>query len=304
MVVPLVSVLAQQPLLASVRPIILEQVSNGHQLDILAALAGVPDDYKEQILKLVVMAAEQQNIDVDADIWEEYYTLKTPSALQRLRELADEPSLIRFDLAGASVQINEDRSTLVQAGGTGHRTWESSLAITEYICKHPAEFSGLDEAIELGAGTGLVSLALAKLTPAKNVYATDGSELVVDKLPKTIAQNAVENILPMVLDWESPIGLEKLPKKATIFAGDILYGLTSSYVPILDLLEKLQPQKAYLCNPIRNAESYELFKKLCAERGYKVRVLETLAAKSRDETDYMFIVSIPPIPVELIELTL
>lgn len=311
--VPLSAVFAQQPVIATVRPILLEHLDEPGQQEIVSALDGANEIYKTDILKLFVSLIEQSGSEVSPDIWEIYYELKHPAKIRELQESIGQSQRVSYELPNKkSVFINESRNTLVEGGETGHRTWESSLALTEYICANQAQFDKLftnNTVVELGAGTGLVSLAVAQLFPqAKDIIATDGSPAIVQRLQNTIEQNAsTENDLQVrihteVVDWSDEEAVQALPKQAAILAGDILYGLESMYPTILHMLETLAPQAIFFCNPIRNVEGYERFKVQCTEHGYGMKVLHTWPAASVNDSEYMFIVSVPPIPVELIEI--
>lgn len=312
--VSLSAVFAQQPVIATVRPILLEHVDDSGQQEIVSALEGANEIYKTDILKLFVSLIEKSGNDVSPDIWEIYYELKHPAKIRELQELFGQPQSVFYELPNKkSVYINESRNTLVEGGETGHRTWESSLALTEYICTNEAHFKGLfstNTIIELGAGTGLVSLAVAQLFPqANNIIATDGSPAIVQRLQNTIEQNNDElndlesRIRTEVVDWSDNEAVQALPKHAVILAGDILYGLESLYPTILHMLEELSPRAIFFCNPIRNIDAYERFKAMCVQHEYDINVLHTWPAASMHDSEYMFIVSVPPIPVELIEIT-
>lgn len=305
MVVPLGHILAQQPLIASLRTVLEPLTGLEGQFAILEAQKQILDSrYKDDLLRQYISLLERKGEEVMEEIWEVFYQLKSELTVQKGEKLCRSEGSVRYDLPQDQyVIVEENRSILVSSGQTGHRTWESSLAFTDFVCQNQTQFKDTDCFIELGCGTGLVSMAMGKLSLARRILATDGSELVVSRLRKAIAQNdLVAKVQTDVLDWTDLDSVAKLPKSASIFAGDILYGLSSIYPTLLNALRLLKAEKVLLCVPIRKASSHEYFKQVCADKNVGVKVLKRYEAKSADETDHMFLISIPPIPLEIMEL--
>lgn len=113
---------------------------------------------------------------------------------------------------GQPVTLHESRNIISGQGTTGLRTWEAALALSEYlICTHleriykstsfaaAVEGSGrvlreTDSVLELGAGTGLVSVVAARLG-ARKVLATDGDSSVCEALLRNVGLNGVSDIV-------------------------------------------------------------------------------------------------------------
>ncbi|KIW03094.1 uncharacterized protein PV09_05739 [Verruconis gallopava] len=120
----------------------------------------------------------------------------------------------------------------------GLQSWGASIVFSELLCSTPEKF-GIDvlpsraKILELGAGTGLVSLTLAKLLPALSVAnpsiaATDFHPTVLDNLRGNIATNfptgsdAESAPKAMFLDWSAPpSALESTMDM--LFAADVVY---------------------------------------------------------------------------------
>ena len=103
-----------------------------------------------------------------------------------------------------SVTILESRAVLSSEGTTGLRTWESSLHLADYLANEGQASIKQKHVLELGAGTGLLSIFCAKHLEARHAAATDGSELVVDALRENIFINGLEGdarISSAVLKW-------------------------------------------------------------------------------------------------------
>lgn len=119
---------------------------------------------------------------------------------------------------GQPVTLYESRNIISGQGTTGLRTWEAALALSEYlICTHlewiyknttfaaAVEGSGrvlreTDSVLELGAGTGLVSVIAARLGASK-VLATDGSLNVCETLLRNVKLNGVTDVVTVRQQW-------------------------------------------------------------------------------------------------------
>lgn len=108
---------------------------------------------------------------------------------------ADEPRLSfvsytvpQKTLQGERKQVTtfESRGLIYGAGSTGFRTWEAALHLGTYLSLLSDGLSSPDElirgqrVIELGAGTGFISLLCKKYLGAERVLMTDGNAKLVD----------------------------------------------------------------------------------------------------------------------------
>ncbi|KIK71494.1 hypothetical protein GYMLUDRAFT_33674 [Collybiopsis luxurians FD-317 M1] len=153
-------------------------------------------------------------------------------------------TVIQIDLNDAPLS-NEDHTSV------GLQSWASSIVLSEKICKDPARF-GLSNALkrdgtplrilELGAGTGLLSILAAKLlssaasasdpapaAAATSISATDYHPDVLVNLRANIAANfpSPSPPLPIVvhqLDWEHPDYSTPMDQPFDlIFGADVIY---------------------------------------------------------------------------------
>lgn len=121
----------------------------------------------------------------------------------------------------------------------GLQSWGASIFFSRLICKSPESFC-LDQnlgssprIVELGAGTGLVSLTMGALLPTTGhdgatLIATDYHSGVMDNLKDNVASNMADHhsvpIHTCVLDWSSPVWDAPLDKRADmILATDVIY---------------------------------------------------------------------------------
>lgn len=143
------------------------------------------------------------------------------------------------------IDILENR-TLISAGGTtGLRTWEAALHMGQFLCANRSLIEG-KRVLELGAGTGYLSIICAKCLGADHVTASDGSEEVVDSLPDNLVLNRVECkydpaatgiVTPKLLKWgHALMGTEEAEwnggqKVDVVIGADVTYD--SRVVPLL-----------------------------------------------------------------------
>lgn len=90
-----------------------------------------------------------------------------------------------------SIDILENRTLIAAGGTTGLRTWEAALHLGQFLCVNSSLVKG-KRVLELGAGTGYLSIVCAKCLGAAHVTASDGAEEVVDNLPDNLVLNRVE----------------------------------------------------------------------------------------------------------------
>lgn len=122
----------------------------------------------------------------------------------------------------------------------GLQSWGSSILLAERICLQPSLFSltaptNTDNSplriLELGAGTGMLSIVAAKIlhsqNPAPEIIATDYHPEVLDNLTKNVATNFPKHpaaITIKCLDWQVPHYSEPLDRPFdVILAADVIY---------------------------------------------------------------------------------
>ncbi len=109
-----------------------------------------------------------------------------------------------------TVTLLERRYLISGSRTTGFRTWEASLHLGSYLLTDAGK--GLIKGkniLELGAGTGFLSLLCAKHLQAKHVTTTDGDEGVVEALKENIDLNDLtdgNNVIAGALSWGGDLG--------------------------------------------------------------------------------------------------
>ncbi|KHN96516.1 uncharacterized protein MAM_05459 [Metarhizium album ARSEF 1941] len=127
----------------------------------------------------------------------------------------EDTAKIRVELYDTPMQTGEDHTDV------GLQTWGASIALSEKIAKEPELFRFTDDVlssssriVELGAGTGLVSLFLSRLMPhiteaRPAIFATDYHPTVLSNLGANISSHMSKtpNAAPIQachLDWSAP----------------------------------------------------------------------------------------------------
>lgn len=110
-----------------------------------------------------------------------------------------------LNLKAAQVTLLEAPSLLASTGTTGFRTWEAALFLATYLTSGKSiDLVFGKSVIELGAGTGFLSILCTKHLGARYVLATDGSREVVTDLKANLDLNKLnegESIQTAVLQW-------------------------------------------------------------------------------------------------------
>ena len=105
----------------------------------------------------------------------------------------------------AQFTLLEAPSLLGSSGTTGFRTWEAALFLGAYLSSpERANFISGKSILELGAGTGFLSILCAKYLSAQHVLATDGSQMVINDLKSNLHLNGLEGselIQTAILPW-------------------------------------------------------------------------------------------------------
>jgi protein-lysine N-methyltransferase EEF2KMT len=192
------------------------------------------------------------------------------------------------EIATDSIFIEESPKLLASAGTTGHRTWDACLHLATYLTTEGRSLIIGKSVLELGVGTGLLSIICAGPLSAAYVLATDGDANV----GKTILRNTSLNHhlsrrssrhIPLearMLEWGSSAALGSLlPSKGgnvlydTILGADITYSLDSlePLASTLSGLAELCPTAdIVIAATLRNEDTFDLFLAHCLDHGLSV----------------------------------
>lgn len=108
------------------------------------------------------------------------------------------------------VTLLENRSLLFAAGTTGLRTWEAALHLGSYLASpRGREHVSGRKVLELGAGTGLLSILASRHLGASHVLATDGDGSVIESIKSNFFLNGLDinpNVECAILRWGTYLG--------------------------------------------------------------------------------------------------
>lgn len=199
----------------------------------------------------------------------------------------------------ADIHILENRSLISAGGITGFRTWEAALHLSQFLCVNRRLIAG-KRVLELGAGTGYISVLCAKHLGAAHVTASDGAEEVVDTLADNFALNGLECdfssshstcISRKLLKWgHAMVGTEEPEwnggqKIDLIIGADITYDRKAnpSLVSTLQELQEIYPEAEIIISITqRNVETFSVFQDACARCGLRMEELGFSAQEQQD----------------------
>jgi len=183
-------------------------------------------------------------------------------ALKDAAELLDEPDF-------AKQFIEEDRAPY------GMELWPAATMLAEHILtSDPGDGR---EALELGAGLGLVAMAATRA--GWRVHLSDHESTSLQFAAYNAALNEIDIHDYAMLDWHHPPTGLSYPR---IFAADVLYQLVD-HTPILKCVDALLAPEgvALIADPCRGVA--DRFADMAADHGFAVELIETSATNQLDE---------------------
>ena len=122
---------------------------------------------------------------------------------------------------GNSIKIKQ--GTSVGAGRTGVAVWNSCLLLTRLLVQNQNQYIENKIVLELGCGTGLASIACARLG-ATRVISTDGNPEVVDLARQNVERNSVSNVVETTtLGWGLLNAMDYSDVADVIIGSDLTY---------------------------------------------------------------------------------
>jgi len=191
-------------------------------------------------------------------------------------------SLPLQDQITPTITLLEARNLVAASGTTGLRTWEAALHLGNYLCANSESLVRGKSILELGAGTGYVSILCAKLLEASYVMATDGSDDVVASLSTNFYLNDLQDstlIEGKELNWGQALVGGEDPQWNGGRGIDLVLGADLTYdgsgIPALvstfgDLFELHPKMKIIYAATVRNLKTFEKFLGACKANKYNV----------------------------------
>ncbi|KAF7721410.1 hypothetical protein EC973_004716 [Apophysomyces ossiformis] len=145
-----------------------------------------------------------------------------------------ETSVSTVEVGGQQVLLSQDLS-----GGCGGKTWEAAFVMSDYFA-WKKNLTG-KSIIELGSGTGLVGLAIAKMCNVKKMLITDQIPMLALMRENIKLNQLSESVQAEILDWGEPLPDYANYVPEVILASDCVY-LEVAFQPLIDTLLMLADQ--------------------------------------------------------------
>jgi predicted nicotinamide N-methyase len=180
----------------------------------------------------------------------------------------------------------EARNLVAASGTTGLRTWEAALHLGNYLCANSRTLVYGKSILELGAGTGYVSILCVEHLGASHVLATDGSDEVVSSFSTNFYLNNLQDstkIEGKELKWgHALIGGEHLEwnggrKIDLVLGADLTYdesGIPALVSTFRDLFHLYPEVKIIIAVTVRDPRTFQTFLGACRGNGYIVEEIE------------------------------
>ncbi|KAM0287183.1 hypothetical protein ACHAQH_000497 [Verticillium albo-atrum] len=175
-----------------------------------------------------------------------------------------------FDISGLlskPLKLHEDLSS-----GCGGQTWPAGMVLAKHMLRYHREDMGSARILELGAGGGLVGLAVANGAIARGhdvrrtpLLLTDQDEMFT-LMQHNIALNDLEShVKPLVLNWGEPLPKDVIDSKPNvILAADCVY-FEPAFPLLLETLSNLlalnEDATIYFCFRKRRRADMHFMKK-------------------------------------------
>ncbi|KAJ5355729.1 hypothetical protein N7517_010338 [Penicillium concentricum] len=286
-----------------------------------------PDSYRSRVLKQIISRIEEsitnpEEDEINDDLMESWSTLVSqpkPSALQQAQQL----SLVKYTAPTSSAGISsectvitsESRGLILSAGTTGNRTWEAALHLGSFLASKAGEALVRGKrVIELGAGTGFLSLLCARHLGVRSVVVTDREPMLIDNIRDCVKHNLNGlpsiPIYPAVWEWGTPLAKEgnlaglgsDEGEEGTGLRFDVALGADLIYdtdlVPILlstvrDLFENYHIKEFIIASTVRNENTFRTFLNACETNSFAAEALPFESTQPEDQTGFFHSTSIP-----------
>ncbi|ONH66643.1 Protein-lysine N-methyltransferase EFM3 [Cyberlindnera fabianii] len=237
-------------------------------LDTLATITTVNPHYVKSFFSTRLF--EDPQVDQD-----EYYELFSEVIISKPLN-PTEHDFIEYTIGDTQVIIRETPRIISGAGTTGLRTWEAALYLTKFLLTEYRFQLENKSILELGTGTGLVSLALIKSIRFKKLMITDGDSTLIEALSYNFRANQINiekdiRVSCRSLWW----GQDTPPASDIIVAADVTYDsdVIPSLVACIEDGLKNGAKEAIIAATIRNEDTIKTFDNVLTARSLSWEVI-------------------------------
>ncbi|AMD22098.1 HGL242Cp [Eremothecium sinecaudum] len=245
--------------------------------------------YAKKLLKWMIDAPIDKYVTISQDNLDDEHLLEWiyPRYVDLLPVGPPSPTtkdIIRYQFGPPpmpSVDILETPNLLSALGTTGFRTWEAALYLSYYLCSEAGNPVYRNATIlELGAGTGMVSLTWLKLHPESSVYVTDGDATLLEtQLRENFVINGFEPAkTPRISLRRLLWNVDQPPQNDIVLAADVAYD--SKLLPDLcsclaTSLTESGTQYALVAASVRNEATVIAFQEQCNQLGIAYTIIKS-----------------------------
>ncbi|KAK2756071.1 hypothetical protein FQN54_005478 [Arachnomyces sp. PD_36] len=183
-----------------------------------------PVRYRTRVLKAILAKIEESISNPDEDeisddlmsIWSDLVVQPKPSPLDEAQRISyvkyTAPRKWTTSAESQTIITSESRNLILSSGTTGFRTWEAALHLGTYLSTPEGKslIQGRN-VVELGCGTGFLSMYCAKHLGAKTVLATDRDPALISNVQDCVSQNNLDDdgISAAIWEWGGPLHIPK-----------------------------------------------------------------------------------------------
>ncbi|KAF7585519.1 hypothetical protein BBP40_010737 [Aspergillus hancockii] len=277
-----------------------------------------PVGYRTRVLKIIISRIEEgitdpQEDELNANLietWTTLISLPKPSQIDQAQQL----TYIKYTAPTTSnsqetqtIISSESRGLIYFSGTTGFRTWEASLHLGTYLSTPTgANHVAGKRVIELGAGTGFVSMYTAKYLRPRFILATDREGALIGNMKDSKGRNGLGGEFRVgAWEWGTPLvylaedDAEGMDKEDLTF--DVALGADLTYdtdlLPLLfatlrDLFDNYHVKEFILSATLRNQNTFQAFLDACESNHFKAECLPFESPRTEDQTGFFHETSI------------
>ncbi|KAI1139474.1 putative methyltransferase-domain-containing protein [Hypoxylon sp. FL0543] len=205
-----------------------------------------------------------------------------------------------------TITLLEQRHLVSGSRITGFRTWEASIHLGSYLLTDAgSRLVRGKNVLELGAGTGFLTILSTKHLSAKHVTATDGDEGVIRALKENVTLNNLDGqhkVRTESLMWGTDLKETWVADDCTAHPYDVVIGADITYdkVAITSLVSTLQSLldmrptlKIIIAGVVRNAETFQVFRDECASHHFAVQDIQFEPKPMRQQESLFYATAMP-----------